>query len=258
MITLGGINSVYAIDRLRRFAEITGLDMMEQIRITARVLSVSLAHSTQPYGKGSEAHQKGKTAVERDIRKVFVSPGGLYPSLMRADPGTAAAFWNAWKRRDIATMENVLRGSRAGSGLEVLAVPKKSLHEARRGRKGRVEGRGGNPSALVTSPPALAKYIKERQKLVGLTKAGWALAAAATGGTRGIPAWASTRQSRASGGARTNNDRRRPAITIFNNTPWLNEAQPDYESEKAIDIAEEKLLKRMQIIVRKRTGRAFR
>ena len=63
MISLRGIDSVPAVDRLRRFAEITGLDMLEQIRITARVLSVSLAHSTQPYGKDKAAQTKGKKRV---------------------------------------------------------------------------------------------------------------------------------------------------------------------------------------------------
>lgn len=257
MISARGIDSVPVIDRLRRFAEITGLDMLEEIRVTARVLSVSLARSTQPYGKDKAAQGRGKARVEKDIRKVFVTPSGLYGSLEKEDPATAASFWRAWKQRDIAAMEDVLRRTRAGSGLEVLMAPRKSYHEERRNSKGRVVG-GKRPSALVVSSPALDKYIRERQARVGLTKAGWAKAAAATGGMRGIPAWAGSRQPAASGGADIGSDPLKPQIVIRNDTPWVDQALPESELIKAIDIAEEKLLKRMQIIVRKRTGRAFK
>lgn len=238
---------------LREFAATIGTTLEKEVMIAARVTAVSLATSVQPYGKTKAAKDTGEKAVERDIRRVFgvASSANVYDRLESEDPANAARFWRAWKARDAAEMQLALDASASLSQVRVLPTPDAGMHDARRTSRNR-RVRGKTPDAVVMNQAALRKYIAERKKRVGLTKAGFALAAEQVGGVRGIPAWAQARKHpEASGGARVKHDPKRPWAEIRNTTPWLREVLPMREVKTAKAIAEEKLAKRMKIIIRK-------
>lgn len=255
MIEAKPINTASVRGRLEGFAAETGRKVFAELLITARVIARSLATSTQPYGLGRAALMTGRAAVARDIARVFISPSTFYESLEKEDPATAARFWQAWKARDLSAAERIAADSRAGSGLEIQQRPDPRTHQARRGSRGRVQGK--RASALVLDPQALADYRRQIERRVGLTKAGWAGAAAAAGAGGGFPAWASSTHSPMRGSATRREDPRRPRIVLHNDVEWAREALPASQEEAAVSIAEDRLLARLEIILRKETSDPF-
>lgn len=231
---------------MRDFARIVGRTMQEEMVATARLVAVSLAASTQPYGKTNAARAAGEGAVARDVRKVFSSPSTVYEEIKGDDEDSARRFWRAFTRRDHSGMRDEMTA--ASIDLEIVAAPDRSMHEAARGRRGRVKGR---PRQMVTQGGAIQKYIKERQKMVGFAKAGWAAAADDCGGHRGIPAWASGRHPSAPGAAQVIQSEIHPSVILKNDVSYVNEILPSGEIEAAVGIAYERLLKRLDIVTRK-------
>ena len=86
---------------------------------------------------------------------------------------------------------------------------------------------------LVTGEGKLAAYSKKRQIRVGFAKAGWAKAADACGGHRGVMAWASSQQN-SPGGATIDRDPFRPSVILQNDVAYVSEILPPAERDKAI------------------------
>jgi len=231
---------------IQDFAAGTGRSLTEEIIATARLLSVSLATSTQPYGKTKASKTAGEGAVRKDIAKLFRTPGSVYQEIKEDDEFAAKQFWSAFKRTDTDAMRSLMTA--ASIDLEIVSRPSKEVHDAARNARGRVRGRARQ---LVTAPGAIDAYTALRQKKVGFAKAGWAAAADACGGHRGIPAWASGRHPTAPGGASIIRDPARPQVTIFNHVSYIDQILPSPQIEAAVSIAYDKLLKRLDIITRK-------
>lgn len=247
MIRAEAVDTSSLSGALRSFTESTGRAIFEEIVITARVIARSLATSTQPYGLGRGALMAGRARVSADISKVFTTPSRFYGALEDEDPAAAARFWQAWKARDLSAVRDIASKTRAGSGLEITMRPDAATHQQRRGSRGRVHGK--RVSALVLDPDALAAYRQKIQRRVGLTKDGWAGAAAAAGAGGGFPAWASTSHSPMRGSATKREDPTRPEIVLHNDVEWARESLPSSEEQAAVDIAEERLKRRIQIII---------
>lgn len=236
------------MNSVRRFAKETGVDLLKEIMITGRNLAKSLAYSTQPYGLKPDARRMGEQAVENDIRKVFGTPASVYEDLDMKDERAASQFWKAFTNRDTPGMLEVVKSQ----GLyihDIAEQPSPSLHESHRKSKGRVYLK--MQRAIVLNSAALKSYIKKRQKMVGFAKAGWARAAEKLGGLRGFPVWASSKHPSAQGGADVSPDPLRPMVVIHNSVPYIRDALPEEEINKAVSIAYQKLYKRMNIILRK-------
>lgn len=254
MIKLRVTGQQDAAQLVERFAQATGRDLADELVATARLLAVSLAHSTQPYGNGQAARQAGEQRVEQDIRKVFLTPSGVYQALVSDDsPGEARGFWAALRAGDEGRMRAIMEAN--AISVEIGVQPDPALHQASRNRRGRVKGA---PKMLVTRPPVLSAYIARVKKRVGFAKAGWAKAADDCGGHRGIPAWASGRHSSAPGGALIDRSPVHPAVILRNEVGYIRDVLPDSQVQTAVGIAYEKLLKRLNIILRKRAAAARR
>ena len=66
-----------------RYAEVTGKTVASSLRRGARLLAVSLATSTPPFGRNQAAKKLGEQAIQNDIRRVYtpLTPmPGRYPS----------------------------------------------------------------------------------------------------------------------------------------------------------------------------------
>ena len=239
-----GADSVATL--IRDFAQIAGRSMQDEIIATARLLAVSLATSTQPYGKTTAAREVGEARVSKDISKVFRTPSSIFAEIKEDDQASASKFWTAYKRNDVAVMRSTMTA--ASIDLEISATPRPELHDAARNRLGRVNSLA---KQLVTQPGALEAYIKLRQKKVGWAKAGWAAAADDCGGHRGIPAWASGRHPSAQGMAIITRDANHPKVIIVNNVSYIDQVLPAPQIQAAISIAYEKLLKRLDIVTRR-------
>jgi hypothetical protein len=244
---VSGTASVMA--SIHRFADITGASLSEEIIRTARLVAVSVAHSTQPFGKDKATKETAERRVARDIRRVFATPFSVYAQLDRkADSLAAGQFWSAWKSRDEARMKEIM--DRESLGLTIVRTPQKSIHQQRRNNRGQVSS--GVPLHMITDTRALDRYIAERQRKVGFAKSGWAAAADECGGHRGIPQWASSRhKGRAPGGAIITRDAVRPEVIIYNNVSYIDQVSNFSMIAQAVDIAYEKLQKRIQILIKK-------
>lgn len=238
---------------VERFSQIAGRSLEEEIIAIGRLVAVSLAVSTQPYGKGKDARDRGQQRVETDIRKVFRTPSNVYQSLLEDDPSEARKFWRAITEGKISWIEKILRDN--AIDLEVGPSPVPSYHDSARGRNGRVKGRA---RMMVTRQQELNRYIKKRQKMVGFAKSGWALAADDCGGHRGIPAWASSRHPGSHGHAIIRRDVIRPSILLVNSVRYVDEILPQREINTAIGIAYERAIKRYTIAMKKQAAAAFR
>lgn len=255
MIRAEAIDPTSVNQRMRSFAEETGREIFDEIIITARVIARSLATSTQPYGLGRGALMAGRKRVAMDIGKVFTTPSGFYAALEDEDPAAAAQFWQAWKSRDLTAAKDIASKTRAGSGLDISQRPSYQHHQSRRGSGGRVHGK--RATSLVLDPQALADYRRQIQNRVGITKAGWAGAAESAGAGGGFPAWASTAHSPMRGRATKNESLTTPEVVLHNDVEWARESLPAAEEQAAVDIAEARLLNRIQIILDKASEDPF-
>jgi hypothetical protein len=235
---------------IRRFADLTGASLSEEIIRTARLVAVSVAHSTQPFGKDTATRDSAERRVAKEIGYVFTTPASVFSMIEnKSGRGAAGTFWVAHKAGDLAAMKDVM--DREGLGLGILKKPEKALHQTRRDKtSGRVINK--NATHLVTDTLARERYIKQRQRKVGFAKSGWAAAADACGGHRGIPQWASSRhKGRAPGGAIISRDAVHPKVEIFNNVDYIDRVCDPTMISQAVEIAYEKLFKRIQILIRK-------
>lgn len=252
MITARITGEERVMRKVEAFAEMAGRGLQDEIIGLARLVAVSMATSTQPYGASKAAHDTGKRRVEMDIRRVFRTPSSIYQELSEENPDDARAFWAAFSRRDTTLMEDLLR--QHAIDLVVAPAPIKEFHDAARGPRGRVKGRARQ---LVTQSESLRRYIQTRQKMVGFAKAGWAKAADDCGGHRGIMAWASSKHPTAPGGAIITKDPRRPRVVIYNRVSYVSDILPPAYQEQAIQIAYDRAIKRYTTALRAAARRTF-
>jgi hypothetical protein len=168
------------------------------IRDSARTLISSsgnvpgLVQVTPPsQGKANAAAKKtGEAAVMRDVYRVYTTPGKVFELLRAINAPAAAAFWAQAKKKQWSQAQAILdRFPQLPDYARTLrAFDDGAEHRARRGPNGRV--RGKTPSMLVADGRWIRRYIREKQKLVGLLAA--SIPAAYNGRfgpLKGIPAW---------------------------------------------------------------------
>jgi hypothetical protein len=246
MIRLNLQNEAEVARAVAGFARATGRDIGDQIVAMARLVAVSLAASTQPYGTGKASQELGKKRVSADIHRVFGTPSSIYETLMETDAGQAVEFWKAHKANDDSFMQEILHAN--GVDVSIANDPSPMIHAAARTKRGGVH-KNYRMRQLVLKEASLKRYIIKRQKMVGFAKAGWAKAADACGGHRGIPAWASSKHPTAPGGARITRDAIRPLVVLENRVNYVTDILPPREIEGAIDIAFQRAFKQMKAII---------
>lgn len=235
------------------------------LRSQARLLAENLAFQTQPFGKDPKARQMGEMAVERDIRKVYISAGeaGLSDSLSysikhatRGDEknksqtpdNMAKAFVWMISKGKYSDATKLLK--RVGvSQQEITQIPIGKIdggqahQSARHGTRMRVS-KNQLPLRIV-SDGQIKTYINKIRKNVGIAKAGWAACSRIIGGTRGIPQWVTRNIGKAGGGtvADSSMDKNRPRVVLKNNVPWIDQCLSTSQLERAVRIQHEKMVK---------------
>lgn len=223
---------------LQRFAEITGRSLFQEIQTTARSLCVALARGTLPVGLGKDVHRKQVARIGADISKTLLGDSQVYQEIDQREPLLASEFWRAVKVNDESKTLEIMRA--AGLNYPHVSRPAKHSHWSKQ-------------KTYVTDSKARTEYILGVQAQAGKAKAGWAMAAdQAAGHHRGIPLWASGRKHPdAKGGAIVRNDPRNPEITIMNHVSYIEEAMRATSVWRTVQIAYEKLYKRIRIITSK-------
>lgn len=271
--------------RLAIWSRLVGKEMGEGLRQFARVACENLANTTQPYsGKDSSgksgsksAQALGEKAVEVDISKVFYTPepyGGFVNALSEIAHESfsyRAARSNRGFSADEAALKftNRVNGYAASGNTKalrklaadfnwqgVIDQVDPALHQqARRSPRGRVpksENVGNMYLVIGGRKTAISSYVKQVQKKVGLTKAGWAKCATliplnrVSSATRGIPGWVTRNIPRSSGYiVDASNNATNPKVTMTNATPWASQCITPKEATGSLNIARNKFAEYM-------------
>jgi hypothetical protein len=240
MITVGKIPAGPAIRDLEKFAQASGRTMLDELRTTAKALAVQLAYQTKPKGKSKSSIDGSVKSIDKNLNRLFASPGSIHQALLKTDAPAAAEFWHAHKNNKKSLQEKIIR--RTGIPIRFDQPTGTSAHQREIPQK-----------HFVRSAAAKNRYRKAVLARLGRAKAGWAAAAVAlTGNHRGIPAWAGTgKHSDAAGSATVREDPIRPLIRIKNNTAHIRQILTQGEIDEAIAKAYQNMHKRMLIQLRK-------
>jgi hypothetical protein len=208
MITVG-LDSNKLNAQIAEFIRQTGREAGKVLKAQARLLVRDLIAATPPFGKAAfsrdvesynDQRAIGRKAVERDIRKVFVSLRDYIKELDNVklaaaltQAGGLGASSNIKTRKqsfrkssvDMPALEAIFRNM--GKEGRVIMEVNADLHKKARNRRGRTVG-GKSNRYVVVRERSLDKYISEVQRRVGYAKAGWMKAAIALG-VKGIPNW---------------------------------------------------------------------
>ena len=257
---------------LKAFIGNTKAEASKEMRIQARMLCVSLANSTQPFGKDANAKATGEKAVTRDIDRVYKSgPTAVRDIASLPLPRGKTATQNA--KQAAAALAGLLQGRTTGKrGAKIVSAAQDLLdrinykpyvntkigvfdqgqahNKARFGRRKSVPN-NQFVSQVVTKDSQLTKYFKEKRGNVGIAKSGWAVCAGLLGGFKGIPKWV----YRHTGGGRVNDQSgkglgivSKPFIQMTNTIPWINAVISTATIQKSIDIQIIKMIKRLGYI----------
>ena len=258
---------------LKAFIGNTKAEASKEMRIQARMLCVSLANSTQPFGKDASAKATGEKAVTRDIDRVYKSGTTAVRDIASLPlPRGKTATQNA--KQAAAALAGLLGGKGKGKGKQKPKIGEaqnlldrirykpyvntqigvfdqgQAHNKARFGRRKSVP-KNQFVSQVVTKDSQLTKYFKEKRGNVGIAKSGWAVCAGLLGGFKDIPKWV----YRHTGGGRVNDQSgkglgivSKPFIQMTNTIPWINAVISTATIQKSIDIQIRKMIKRLGYI----------
>jgi hypothetical protein len=258
---------------LKAFIGNTKAEASKEMRIQARMLCVSLANSTQPFGDDNKAKIIGEKAVTRDIDRVYKTGSTAVREIAALPlPRGKTATQNA--KQAAAALAGLLGGKGKGKGKQKPKIGEaqnlldrirykpyvntkigvfdqgQAHSKARFGRRKSVP-KNQFVSQVVTKDSQLTKYFKEKRGNVGIAKSGWAVCAGLLGGFKPIPKWV----YRHTGGGRVNDQSgkglgivSKPFIQMTNTIPWINAVISTATIQKSIDIQIRKMIKRLGYI----------
>jgi len=258
---------------LKAFIGNTKAEASKEMRIQARMLCVSLANSTQPFGDDNKAKIIGEKAVTRDIDRVYKTGSTAVREIAALPlPRGKTATQNA--KQAAAALAGLLGGKGKGKGKQKSKIGEaqnlldrirykpyvntqigvfdqgQAHNKARFGRRKSVP-KNQFVSQVVTKDSQLTKYFKEKRGNVGIAKSGWAVCAGLLGGFKPIPKWV----YRHTGGGRVNDQSgkglgivSKPFIQMTNTIPWINAVISTATIQKSIDIQITKMIKRLGYI----------
>lgn len=220
---------------LADLARAAGRSLFDELKITGRNVAVALARGTLTVGLDQTAKQRGEAKVMADLWQNVLQPGNIFAQIEAQSKRQAAEFWVHYKSRDRFGMQRVM--SAAGIDMELVDTPYKGMH--------------WNKRVVVMDPEVAHDYRQKIVKQVGRAKASWAMAADDCGGHRGIPAWASgTKHPDANGGAIITPGNN-PSVTLYSRLGYIEDAMVATSIFETVRMAENRLIKRLDIIVRK-------
>jgi hypothetical protein len=243
-----------ATAKIRAIGPLMKTPMRDLLTREARLVAISCAKSTQPYGSGKGAQDQGRDRVSTDIYKVYTTPGKAFADI--ADKNAARGFWKAIQRGDITKAQAILdRNGSSLRGVPIQAFDGGSAHKSARSlSSGRVSQK--RPGMIVRSTQALKSYIAKKQDLVGFAKSAWVTIArklVSVGATRGLKSdvgdigatWISGKD--APGTVAWSGDEQNPVVTLTSKVRYASQVLPQAARSAAVAIARDRLVKNLEI-----------
>ena len=266
------IDNFQMLKKMKQLEEVTGKEVAASLRRGGRLLAVNLAFNTPPFGKSSKDKQVGddlqvsslhlgENALMRDLFRVFY--------VMSIDRIRGIIDFQGRE----ATMTYGHKGAQPiGNVTEKILTrgEMKPWHEKRRGANGRVsKTRRGvttghrikdlqNLDKGIVTKEYVESYYKERVKMVGLSKAGWASCIAKMDLTEsgvkniwaGIPAWVKRHISKVPSTVADSAAAMLPQIRLTNKIPWADKVMSENDYREALRITREKFYTSMDKEIR--------
>ena len=233
------ISSQDLINSLNKLKLATGKSTAQVLKQQARLVAVSLAYSTQPYG--DDGQPLGISAIKRDVSKVYGSPTTIYAQIKERDEAMAKGFYGLIEKGKVKQAQELLLAAQVvDSQTPIGSFDGGEAHKASRNSVGRVSRR--RAALIVSNPDKIRTYIEKCVKLVGFAKGGWAACARQLGGVRGIPGWVS-RQKDSPGEVIDKSEEAQGYIILVNKVKYISRCLGNGEIQRALDIEAEKMIK---------------
>jgi hypothetical protein len=173
--------------KIRAIGTIVQRPMRDSLGQMGRLVAISCAKSTQPFGVGEKARDAGRNRVAADIYKVYTTIGKAFADIQKRNDRAARAFWAAVQHGDYARARGILMKDGASlRNVPIELFDGGALHKQfRHSVTGRIAEKR-TPSMIVRNKRQLEAYIKKRQAMVGTGKSAWADMARQLGGIRGL------------------------------------------------------------------------
>lgn len=180
-VSLSELNST-----LQKLADASGKTVREVLPAQMRLFAADLAFNTHPIGKTAADQKVNQKKVEDRIQTVYPSVGMMAEMLSQKEERLKKAFIARIRRKEYAGAERLLNDI-FPSQYTIGEFDGGELHKEQQFTR-KVHKR-----LVVINYPQVTAYIREKKKLVGFAKGGYATGARQLGGVRGIPGYA-TRQ----------------------------------------------------------------
>ena len=250
----------------RNFMKFTEQTIPILVRRHARLLAVELANRSQPFSFGAtrkNAKQLGQNAVNNDLTKVFRNKASLQEVVNKTKNDSIKK--RLQKELDSGNNRKIGEIFKAvGMINEFELLAKSGLKEKHKLHRSPISGRTWSPkkTMYIATGQSLSSYTKEVQKRVGFSKSAWAECAERIGGvkgdpTRGIPAFAKSKDNIAKGVIVDGIKSRNPFITMQSRLPWASKILPIIEIKMAHKIVREKMMKQADYIMKHAAKKNF-
>ena len=245
-------------DILKEYAKIREVEVPKAVLINGRLLAKELARRTQPFGTKADA---GQQRVRNDIGKVIKDDTHLEKLIGAVqDQKIKSRLQSVFRAKRFDIILEIFRniGFLNKTGDFVVVSEFKEPHQSNRDpRTGRTRRK---PDRLYIAETDISSYIEEVSKRVGISKAGWAVAAEALPPTVAnkrssydFPAFVKAVMGKASGSAQNNTSNpTNPTVTLINSTPWIDRICTTIDEEQAKSIVIARMKTQMTQILKKR------
>jgi hypothetical protein len=243
---------------LKEYAEIREVEVPRAVLINGRLLAKELARRTQPFGTKAKA---GQQRVKNDIGKVIKDSNRVEEMIDKVDDkkikARLGALFAANNYKAITAIFSNIGFLNKYAGMEFIADPYGPHQEHRDPKTGRTRKKGDE---LYIAKKDIGAYIEKFSKRVGLSKAGWAVAAEALPPTVAnkrssydFPPFVKANMDKASGSAQDNTGNiTNPTVKLTNSTPWIDRICPATEQIRAVSIVIARMKSQMARILKKR------
>jgi hypothetical protein len=213
----------------------------EQLHRAGRIVAVSLATSSVPYGLGEDARKLGEAATASQIRRCYATPGQVFEAF--PNKGSAQVFWFHLKAGRYSQAQSVMQKlCPKFASKEIKPFDGGEAHRNARNARGRVSKKQ-EPVFVVQTTRDLTAYVNKEVDRVGEGKAGWGACAKALGGTAGLPQWVTRHAGKLSLGLVEENQSnpQRPFIRMTNQVPYAKNILSETDKQVALRIGLDRL-----------------
>lgn len=224
-VTLRFVDIAELDSSIQKLADAAGSTVREVLPAQMRLFASDLAMNTRPVGKTASAADSGRINVEKRIRWVYCSVGMMADLLEPYGERVKKGFIARVKKKEYAGAARMLNDI-FPSTYTIGEFDGGTLH------KDQQFTRKVTKRLVVTNYSKVEAYIREKKKLVGFAKGGFAAAARQLGGTRGIPGFASRQNAPGTGGV--TGDGKTLTVTMTNDVRYIKNALDAHGEARAI------------------------